>query len=237
MRIDQTKRSLLKTLLRKYWWVVLISAVLLAPIAVYVGIFGTRLSHEHERWGEMGSAMSGIYAPIVALLTLIVLAFQVRLQKQLNEHMITKDTVDASFAEIDDHLQRIESMLEAEMIDFTVKWYLIQTVGHTVCREELDSLSYGRSVLTGIDTVHPNIREAWVAIIEILADLRGNSGYSYQKAYHKAHDKLSMVLTRKLCCALDHHVFVCLEGETRLNYAFSPFLKTNKRTCESPRLP
>jgi hypothetical protein len=215
-------------MLRKYWWVVLIAAVLLAPVAVYVGMFGVRLSHEHGRWGEMGSAMSGIYAPVTALLTLIVLAFQVRLQRQLNEHLITKDTVDSFCAEIDNHLRHLESVLNAEMNDIPVKTHLARTVGHIVRVEELDWLSLRRSVLGDIDVLHPDIRMAWVAIIEILANLRVESGPSYQKAYRKAHDKLSMVLTDVLCWALDHHVWVCLEGESRLDYAFSPFLRANK---------
>ena len=44
---------------------------LILPAAIYVYIFGPNLSDSHQRWGEFGSAMSGIYASILALLMLL----------------------------------------------------------------------------------------------------------------------------------------------------------------------
>lgn len=57
-----------------------------APLLIYLFTFGFFLSSDHQRWAEFGSAMSGIYAPIVAVTTLAVLLAQVGLQKQINDH-------------------------------------------------------------------------------------------------------------------------------------------------------
>jgi hypothetical protein len=51
---------------------VAVLAVLVSPLIVYMAVFGVSISHDHTRWGEMGSAMSGIYSPILALLALLM---------------------------------------------------------------------------------------------------------------------------------------------------------------------
>lgn len=65
----------------------LIVLPLIAPLIFYIWTFGGRLSSEHSRWGEFGSAMSGIYTPILTLLTISILVFQARLQKQMHDYI------------------------------------------------------------------------------------------------------------------------------------------------------
>ena len=43
---------------------VVVLTVLVSPLIVYMAAFGVSISHDHTRWGEMGSAMSGIYLGI-----------------------------------------------------------------------------------------------------------------------------------------------------------------------------
>jgi hypothetical protein len=65
----------------------IIAVVVLAwPIGAYVVKFGTSVSGEHTRWAEFWSAMSGIYAPILALATLALLAMQYSLQRRVHKH-------------------------------------------------------------------------------------------------------------------------------------------------------
>jgi hypothetical protein len=64
---------------------ILVALVLLAPIIFYIHMFGLSISNNHSRWSEMGSAMSGLYTPILALLTLSVLVIQVRMQTEMNK--------------------------------------------------------------------------------------------------------------------------------------------------------
>ena len=69
-------KDYMKQLFKEYWIILLIiSLIMLMPIAVYIWRFGIIISNQHLRWAEMGSAMSGIYAPILSLLTLVVLGY------------------------------------------------------------------------------------------------------------------------------------------------------------------
>ncbi|MGF1767442.1 hypothetical protein L4D06_08650 [Enterovibrio makurazakiensis] len=51
------------------------SAIIL-PIYFYQDAFGWGVWKSHKQWAEMGSALGGIYSPILALLTLVVLMLQ-----------------------------------------------------------------------------------------------------------------------------------------------------------------
>ena len=64
------------------------AVAIISPVAVYVYTFGKELSNDHSRWAEMGAAMSGIYSPLIALLALAVLSFQLVAQRYLNKHIL-----------------------------------------------------------------------------------------------------------------------------------------------------
>ena len=59
-----------------------LAVVIAALIAVYIATFGFQITNDHVQWGEIASAMSGIYTPILSVLTLTVLIIQVRLQNK-----------------------------------------------------------------------------------------------------------------------------------------------------------
>ena len=82
-----------------------IAAVLLAPIAMYVWTFGPTITDNHARWSEMGSAMSGIYAPILAILTLLLLSIRVGLQGRMNEHTFDQSYVQDARADLHFYLE------------------------------------------------------------------------------------------------------------------------------------
>jgi hypothetical protein len=47
--------------------------MLIAPVAIYIYHFSFNITSDHTRWAEMGSAIGGIYAPLLGLLTLAIL--------------------------------------------------------------------------------------------------------------------------------------------------------------------
>ena len=89
-----------------------ICGVLGTPIIIYQLHFGTSISSDHTVWAEMGAAMSGIYAPILGALTLIVLWQQHKtLQSQNNfiriQHIIATTSMNA-----DGVLQHLEQLIK-----------------------------------------------------------------------------------------------------------------------------
>lgn len=73
------------------WVLAALAAVVLAsPVLIYISHFSLTISNDHGRWGEMGSAMGGIYAPIVGFLTLWVLWQQHKTLKAQNAIQLTQ---------------------------------------------------------------------------------------------------------------------------------------------------
>lgn len=55
--------------------------------------------------------MSGIYTPILTLLTISLLVFQARLQQQMHEHDQTKAYIDQARTDIEFYVARLESVI------------------------------------------------------------------------------------------------------------------------------
>ncbi|MBV4508389.1 hypothetical protein HU751_026490 [Pseudomonas sp. BW13M1] len=59
---------------------IIFGIILLTPIAIYAWQFGIGIWKTHDDWAKMGSALGGIYAPILSALTLYMIYRQLRLQ-------------------------------------------------------------------------------------------------------------------------------------------------------------
>ncbi|MCD9115912.1 hypothetical protein [Pseudomonas bijieensis] len=56
------------------------SVILSIPVVIYTYEFGVGIWSSHDDWAKMGSALGGIYAPILSALTLYMIYRQLRLQ-------------------------------------------------------------------------------------------------------------------------------------------------------------
>tara|TARA_R110002033_G_scaffold68565_1_gene119770 strand:+ start:250 stop:786 length:537 start_codon:yes stop_codon:yes gene_type:complete len=102
--------------LKNPWtWTITILAVaaLITPIWIYTAHFSFEISSDHKRWGEMGSAMGGIYTPIIAFATLLVLALQLMLQRNVLERERIKDLIAERSSDFYQHINKIERLLGA----------------------------------------------------------------------------------------------------------------------------
>jgi len=86
--------------------------IIIAPMALYIRTFGNELSDSHPRWAEMGAAMSGIYSPIIALLALMFLIMQVRLQNQINRHQYDQSFIQEARSDSHYYLEQLDRELD-----------------------------------------------------------------------------------------------------------------------------
>ena len=59
---------------------IIFGIILLIPLAIYAYQFGLGIWPTHDDWAKMGSALGGIYTPILSVLTLYMIYRQLRLQ-------------------------------------------------------------------------------------------------------------------------------------------------------------
>jgi hypothetical protein len=57
--------------------------ILLLPVIVYSYQFGIGMWTSHSEWADMGSALGGIYSPILTVLMLLLLFKQTNIQSDL----------------------------------------------------------------------------------------------------------------------------------------------------------
>ena len=90
-------------------------SVLAAPLLLYVSVFGPNLSNVHARWSEFGSAMGGIYSPILALLATAILVLQVLVQRAQAKHQFDHTFLSQSNADLEFYVVRLVQALDVKL--------------------------------------------------------------------------------------------------------------------------
>lgn len=83
--------------MKKPIFAIAIVVAALAPIAVYTGTFSGGISREHDRWGEFGSYLSGLYGSL-ALAVLVYTTY-------LTQNQFKRQNEDSVFYKLIDSLQ------------------------------------------------------------------------------------------------------------------------------------
>ncbi|SFE66220.1 hypothetical protein SAMN04487869_1136 [Marinobacter sp. DSM 26671] len=189
-------------------------AILIAPVAVYISKFGFHITSDHARWTELGSAMAGIYAPTLSALTLLVLANQVFLQRQINAHHFDQALISESRSDINLILARLDDvLLREEFSGMTLKKVITDEYRRVSTVDEIVEAK-----ADDLNEHYPQIFELWSAFYPILAGLKAVESYPYHHNYVSALQKITYVLSYRTCTALDnYHRAVCRE---RLNYDY-----------------
>lgn len=195
-----------------------------APLAIYLATFGTVLSSDHQRWAEFGSAMSGIYAPIVAMTTLAVLLAQVGLQKQINDHSYNQ----AHFAQARADIEFYAIQLAGKLDQISLPGQTFRSVLHsnfqprTTAELDTDAL---RTLAANIDSTLPGVMGMWFGIYPILASLATSDEAAFRMTLNSSMQKLSALLSFETCVALDNYHRARTEGRLSVIYRFSPLLE------------
>ena len=194
-----------------------------APVIVYVVVFGSQLSTSHARWAEFGSAMSGIYAPIVAVSTLLVLFAQVGLQSQINEHQYVQSHLQQARSDLEFYAVQLATALEKYLLPGQTVRQALRTNFQPHNEAALDQPNL-REFAANMDANAPSSLALWFAVYQILAGLEGGKGLQFEMTLSSSVSKLIAMLSFETCVALDHYHRTRTEGRTSVRYKFSSLL-------------
>jgi hypothetical protein len=195
-------------------------ALLVAPIGVYIYKFGWEVTDSHSRWGEMGSAMSGLYTPILSLLTLWVLAAQVRLQGEMNKHAFDQAYVQEVRSDVQYYLSQLTQEFAVEFDNGSAVGSELVNAFAYLSAKELREPNLTRTA-QALDRKFPRVMSIWLAFYPLLEGLRSNNHPPYEHNFEAAKQKAIVLLSYEGCVALDNFVWCVSEGHTKFKYQFS----------------
>ncbi len=199
---------------------ILLVLMLFAPIGVYVYSFGFVLSDLHSRWGEMGSAMSGIYGPILTVLTLCVLVVQVRIQTESNKHMYDQAHLQLAHSDLTFYLCRLEAQLKESMPDGVSSNSFLQEAFKFASQDALRQPPLS-AVAQEFNLQNPAILSTWHAILSIFAGLKAVNESSYELHFSTGRSKAIALLSYGTCIALDKYSWCLSRGGHDGPYCFA----------------
>jgi hypothetical protein len=197
-----------------------IATVLIAPIAAYIFTFGTQITGNHARWGEMGSALSGIYTPILSLLTLTVLLAQVRFQAEMNKHAFDQSFVQEARGDVHYYLAQMAQEFTKEFDDGSeVGRMLIESFGNASI-EELRGPKWGE-IAKELNKRNHRLMAVWTAYYSLLSALQVNKHSPYAHNFEGAKQKAIVMLSYEGCAALDRFTWCVTQGRLAIRHEFA----------------
>jgi hypothetical protein len=222
-RKDTTQTSRIKWRI----FLLVIATLLFAPIAIYIYTFGVRITDSHARWGEMGSAMSGLYTPVLSLLTLLVLFTQIRLQEAMNKHAFDQSYIQEIRSDSQYYLSQLSQELSNEFDNGSeIGTELIAAFAYAPI-QDIQRQDYAK-VAAEVNRKYPRIMANWSAFYPLLAGLKANSFYPYEHNYIAAKQKAIVLLSFDGCVALDNFIWCASNGNLKFAYVFSQGLHTQQ---------
>jgi hypothetical protein len=197
-----------------------ILAMLAAPIIIYIQKFGFTISSDHERWSEMGSAMSGIYGPMLAFLAFGVLILQAQMQSESNRHMNDQSHFQQANADTTFYLSKLESALARSDASGKTAAQHLEAAFAFVTLDDLRKDDIAAAVVIW-DRSHPQLFAAWAAYQSIVAGLATVKEQPYLNSLSLVKQRAIVVLSYKTCAALDNYIWCKSKGRLSGPYLFS----------------
>lgn len=224
--VTMTIKSL-KRLAPVLLWLFLI-LVLIIPIFIYTHTFGWHITNDHQRWGEMGSAFSGIYTPILSILTLIVLVAQIRIQASQTVHEHNQAYVHEARADVEYYLAQLGLELDKCVKDqVSVRQFLLDSFEYVDDLDTLRSKDF-HQLAVEINRRFPSIGAIWSAFYPLLEGLGSSSNYPYEHNFHAAKQKAIAVISFGVCAALDNYYWCLSEGRAIFHFQYSSLLSESE---------
>lgn len=201
----------------------LVIGAIAAPVVVYLWVFGTKLSSDHSRWAEFGSAIGGTYSPLVALLTLAVLLRQVALQAQMNTHEFDQAYLQQARTDIEFYSTQMAHVMNSIALPGKTLRAVLHENFQPTSAGELDSQQL-RELATNIHGLIPPAFDIWAAVYPTLMGLEAGRTRMYIMTLGSSTQKLIALLSFETCVVLDNFHRARSEGRSKVNYVFSPLL-------------
>lgn len=207
--------------------------IIVSPVAIYTASFGFHLSPNHERWAEFGAFLQGIYSPLFAILTILVLSAQAVLLLRQNkiqemqtiiQNQVSKLQHDQSFLRDarEDVIFYVDVALKGLETPFTdTKSYMDEVKNWF---SNLDKVQLDTPLIKQVaDNLHHNNQrpiDAWVAIYPIMTALKSQDDQFYQKAYERFRQYMITRLSMEACVAMDKYYCSWSSDQIKGDYIF-----------------
>ncbi|WP_421266080.1 hypothetical protein [Aeromonas veronii] len=203
------------------WVIIVVVFVLLfSPVALYVNTFGGDLSQDHSRWAEFGSAIGGIYAPILGFITLVVLIRQLSLQKQMNDQYYLQQARE----DIEFYVSQLSNILDESLVGNVPLRAVLHEKFMFCSPEHLCSMDM-KNISIDIHRVMPQALDIWAAIYPVLIGLSAVDDSLFKMTLASSNQKLVALLNFEICVALDNLHFCRTDGKSGFTYIFNKKLQ------------
>ncbi|MGL6523392.1 hypothetical protein ACSZNC_21290 [Aeromonas dhakensis] len=205
---------------RGWFIIVVVLALLFSPVVLYVNIFGGNLSQDHSRWAEFGSAIGGIYAPILGFITLVVLIRQLSLQKQMNDQYYLQQARE----DIEFYASQLSNILDESLVGNVPLRAVLHEKFMFCSPGNLCSMDM-KNIATDIHRVMPQALDIWAAIYPVLIGLSAVDDSLFKMTLVSSKQKLVALLSFEICVALDNLHFCRTDGKNGFTYVFNQKLQ------------
>ncbi|MEI4969623.1 hypothetical protein [Aeromonas caviae] len=203
------------------WFIIVVVLVLLfPPVVLYVSKFGGDLSQDHSRWAEFGSAIGGIYAPILGFITLVVLIRQLYLQKQMNDQYYLQQARE----DIEFYASQLSNVLDGSLVANVPLRAVLHEKFMFCSPENLCSMDM-KNIAIDIHRVMPQALDIWAAIYPVLIGLSAVDDSLFKMTLVSSKQKLIALLSFEICVALDNLHFCRTDGKNGFTYIFNQKLQ------------
>jgi len=175
---------------------VLLILALLTPVIIYTSQFGFGVWGSHSEWSEMGSALGGIYTPILTIFMVVILYRQTAIQAVLAKHTFDTNRIDKSKKQLNYHVSNIQKVLGIKDLN-----------GFSISLNKILAVNRDMAILDTIDQWYdPHISQLlvdWYNVQGILLSMDQPEESEYIMNHMQFKSFVITQLTYEVCDALD----------------------------------
>ncbi|MFC3203245.1 hypothetical protein ACFOEW_15645 [Alteromonas oceani] len=177
----------------------IVSIVLALPVLLYTINFGVGFWQDQDEWANLGSYVGGIYTPILALLTLIVLCVQIYLQ--VIQHRQNLVTIQET--QLTEYLNELNSELD-KLFDenITYRQLLLELLNE---KNQTDIEAMDLSIFFTLNQANHKFYSMWSGALSCLAYIKTCSNIEGLQSTHYPIQKNKIIayMSPSVCSSLD----------------------------------